>query len=127
MGYTPAILTGGFDLLALRAAHELGVKHVLCNHFMTQRGKIEGVVPPIVTAQAKADHMIKLCDALGTPPVRCVAVGDGANDIPMLKAAGFGIAFNASERVRDVARISVEGGDLRDILPYIPLPSDAKG
>jgi len=120
MGYTPAILTGGFDILALRAAGELGVHHVLCNRFRVSDGKVDGVASPMVTAHTKADYMMKLCDALGAPLEGCVAVGDGANDIPMLMAAGLGIAFNAGERVREAAQISVDGPDLRKILPHIP-------
>ncbi len=127
MGYTPAILTGGFDLLALRTARVLGVQHVLCNRFRIRDGKVDGVASPIVTAQAKADHMIKLCDSLGLNPECSIAVGDGANDIPMLRSAGLGIAFNAGEKVKEAAQISVEGPDLRVILPHIPHLDGGKG
>ncbi len=120
MGYTPAIITGGFDLLANRVARELGVNYVLCNRFTVNNGIVDGVAPPMVTPQTKVDHMLGLCDALGVPPEGSVAVGDGANDIPMLRAAGLGIAFNAREVVRKAVDVSVDGPDLRNILPHIP-------
>ena len=63
--------------------------------------------------------MKHLAAKLGTPLTRAIAVGDGANDIPMLCTAGLGIAFDAPPRVREAARAAVEGRDLRKILPII--------
>lgn len=119
MSLTPIILTGGFDLLALRVAAQLGIDHVRCNRFQEKDGRVIGVGRPIVTPQAKADHLKELAEILGTFPSHCVAVGDGANDIPMFQAAGMSIAFNASPKVKEAARVSVEGLDLTAILPYI--------
>ncbi len=119
MGLTPAIITGGFDLLAHPIADRLQIDHVYANHIIEERGKVSGLRPPVVTSRAKADHLKHLAAKLGTPLTHAIAVGDGANDVPMLCTAGLGIAFDAPPRVREAARAAVEGGDLRKILPII--------
>ena len=119
MGVTPAIITGGFDFLAHPIADRLRIDHVYANHITEKRGKASGLRPPVVTPLAKADHLKRLAAELGTPLTHTIAVGDGANDVPMLCTAGLGIAFDAPPRVRKAARAVVEGGDLRKILPLI--------
>ncbi len=124
MGLTPAIITGGFDLLATPVADRLGIDHVCANRLAEERGRVSGLRPPIVTPHAKAEHLRRLAAELGTPLERAIAVGDGANDVPMLCTAGLGIAFDAPPRVREAAHASVDGGDLRGILPIIALHLD---
>ena len=119
MGVTPAIITGGFDLLAKPIAERLQVDYVYANHFTEEKGLVTGLDNPVVTPRAKAEHLKCLAAELGIPLNRSIAVGDGANDIPMLCAAGFGIAFDAPPRVREAARASVDGGDIRGILPIV--------
>lgn len=118
MGLTPAIITSGFDILANRVARQLRIEHVYANSFDIVDGRVAGVRRPIVTAEAKAVHLAALADRLGVSLDGCVAVGDGANDLPMIYAAGLGIAFNAKPIVRRAADVSVEG-DLGLILPYV--------
>ncbi len=119
MGVTPAIITGGFDFLACRAAEVLKIDHVCANRLVEEDGRIAGLAEPVVTPRGKAESLKRLADELNAPLWRCVAVGDGANDIPMLCAAGLGVAFDAPYRVREAARACVEGKDLRGILPIV--------
>ena len=119
MGLTPAIVTGGFDFLARRAAEALQIDLVCANHLIEEEGRVAGLAKPVVTPRAKAEHFRRLAEEMNAPLWRCVAVGDGANDIPMLCTAGLGVAFDAPHRVREAARASVEGKDLRAILPVV--------
>jgi phosphoserine phosphatase len=119
MGLTPAIITGGFDFLAEPIAEQLQIDHVFANHLIEEHGGAFSLRPPLVTPRVKAEHLKLLAMKLETPLIHTIAVGDGANDIPMLCAAGFGIAFDAPSRVREAAHTSVDGGDLRGILPLV--------
>jgi phosphoserine phosphatase len=127
MGLIPAIITGGFDLLAEPIADRLHIDHVCANHLAEERGVALAVRPPVVTPRAKAEHLKRLADELGTPLARAVAVGDGANDVPMLCTAGLGIAFDAPPRVSEAAHVAVDGGDLRRILPLVARYLDRSG
>lgn len=119
LGGVPIIVTGGFDILAHRAAYLLGIEYVCCNKFMIEDGCITGITPPIITGTSKAEKLLGLASWLGVNPDQCVSVGDGANDIEMMKATGLSIAYNGRLKVRKTAKKSVEGGDLRRILPII--------
>jgi len=119
LGGVPIIVTGGFDILAHRAAYLLGIEYVCCNKFKLQDGCITGIHPPIITGKGKAEKLLGLASWLGVKPDQCVAVGDGANDIEMMRATGLSIAYNGRPKVRETAKKSVEGGDLRYILPII--------
>ena len=118
IGLTPVIITGGFDILADRVARQLHIEYVYANSFDVVGGHVAGVKKPIVTPEAKAIYLEAFANRFGVNLESCIAVGDGANDIPMICAAGLGIAFNAKSIVREVADVSVEG-DLRRILPYV--------
>lgn len=87
--------------------------------FIVRDGVVEGIRRPIVTPRLKSDLMANIAGQLGFEMRECVAVGDGANDLPMMEAAGLSIAFNAKRAVRERADVAVDGEDLRDILPYI--------
>ncbi len=119
LGGIPVIITGGFDILAERIAESLGIEYVCCNHFSVESDRIIGVKEPIVTGVGKAEKLLGLASWLGVDPKHCIAVGDGANDIQMMKAAGLSIAYNGREKVRRTATVAVNGGDLRLILPYV--------
>jgi phosphoserine phosphatase len=118
-GCVPAIITGGFDVLACRAAHELGITYVTCNRFRVEDGRVTGVMEPVVTAEEKSLRLKALAGWLGEDPSRCVTVGDGANDIEMMEAAGFSIAFNGRPTVKACADVSIDSADLRDVLPHV--------
>ena len=118
MGGVPIIVTGGFDILAHRAAYLLGIDYVCCNRFQVTDGAIKGVREPIITGKSKAEKLLGLASWLGVNPSRCVSIGDGANDIEMMKATGLSIAYNGRRLVREVAKKNVDG-DLRKVLPII--------
>ena len=119
LGGIPIIVTGGFDILAHRAAYLLGIEYVCCNGFKLQDGYITGIQNPIITGKSKAEKLLGLARWLGVNPDQCVSVGDGANDIEMMKATGLSIAYNGRQKVKETAKKSVEAGDLRRILPII--------
>ena len=119
MGFTSAIISGGFDLIADPVAERLQIDHVYSNHLSEERGMVFDLKPPMVTPYAKAECLSRLASELSTPLARAIAVGDGANDVSMLRTAGLGIAFDAPPRVREAARVAVNGGDLRKILPIV--------
>ncbi|MGQ9679842.1 MAG: phosphoserine phosphatase SerB [Candidatus Bathyarchaeia archaeon] len=119
LGCIPAIITGGFDILAERVARELEIDIVFSNRFLLNKGKIASVKRPIITPELKARYLIQVSKTFGFGLDMCVAIGDGANDIPMMKIAGLSIAFNAKDCVKAKADVVVDMDDLRGILPYI--------
>jgi len=118
-GWKTAIITGGFDVSAEPFAKAHRVDYVYSNRFKVEGGRIAGVEEPLVTPERKLEVFIGLARGLGLGPEECVAVGDGANDIPMIGAAGLGIALNAKPIVRKTAELSIDTNDLRTILPHL--------
>jgi len=119
LGGVPIIVTGGFEVLASRVAGELGIEYVCCNRFTVEEKKITGFKEPVITGKGKSEKLLGLASWLGVQPKRCVAIGDGANDIPMMQSCGLSIAFNAREKVLRTATVSISGKDLRQVLPHI--------
>lgn len=117
LGLKTAILSGGFDCVVNRFKDELGIDVAYSNSLEMKNGVATGeVIPPIVNAERKAQllEMIALQEGISLEQV--VAVGDGANDLPMLQKAGLGIAFNAKPKVREKAALAINQQDLRNIL-----------
>lgn len=108
LGYRIALVSGGFDAITDKIAAELGISDTASNHLEIVDGRLTGrVVGPIVDARGKADALRRFAAAQDLGTERAVAVGDGANDLQMLAAAGLGIAFNAKPAVRDAAHTAV--------------------
>ena len=108
LGYRIAIISGGFTHFTDHLRDLLGLDHAYANQLEVIDGVLTGrVVGELVDANAKADLLRKIAAQEGIPLEQTVAVGDGANDLPMLKAAGLGIAFNAKPIVRDAADTAV--------------------
>jgi len=118
-GFVPAIISGGFEILADHFAAVLGIEIVCANRLVVSRGRIAGIRKPILTPQLKADLLVNIAGQLGFGTEECVAVGDGAIDVHMLEAAGLGIAFNGKSCVREAANVAVDSGDLKDVVPHI--------
>jgi len=104
LGYTVAAVSGGFDFFVERLQEVLGLDHVYANELEIRDGKLTGrIVGTVIDRASKADVLRQVAAAKGIPLEQTVAVGDGANDVDMLAAAGLGIAFNARPVVREAA------------------------
>jgi phosphoserine phosphatase len=101
LGFRVALVSGGFTAVVDPLAAELGVHHARANELEVRDGVLTGrVVGEVVDRAAKARHLREFAALEGIPLERTVAIGDGANDLDMLAAAGLGIAFNAKPVVR---------------------------
>ncbi len=108
LGYTTAVVSGGFIEVVGVLAERLGIDHAHANRLEVVDGRLTGaLVGPVVDQVGKARLLRQIAEAEGVPLEQVVAVGDGANDLDMLAAAGLGIAFNAKPRVRASADASV--------------------
>jgi phosphoserine phosphatase len=97
-------VSGGFTQVIQAIVTDLGIDHLAANELEIKDGVLTGgLVGPIVDRVGKAQALIRFAVAAGVPQSRTIAVGDGANDLDMLAAAGLGIAFNAKPMVRDAA------------------------
>jgi phosphoserine phosphatase len=116
-GVATALMSGGFTVFTEPVAAQLGFDRVVANQLDVADGKLAGTVsPPIVTGATKRDTLVALAGELGLPLGETLAVGDGANDLPMMDAAGFGIAFRAKPAVAAASRWRIDHGDLTALL-----------
>lgn len=130
LGYKTAILSGGFNFFARNLQQRLGIDYVHSNELEIVDGKVTGrVIPPIVNGERKAALLKEIAQKEGISLEQVVAVGDGANDIPMISLSGMGIAYRAKPRVRQQADHSISclgldgllyliGVRDRDLLPH---------
>ena len=120
LGYKTAILSGGFTFFGRVLQDRLGIDHVHANTLDVRDGVATGeIVPPIIDGNGKAEHLKQIAVREGLSLEQCIAVGDGANDLPMLRCAGLGIAFRAKPIVRSSARQSISSMGLDGILYLI--------
>jgi phosphoserine phosphatase len=116
-GAVAALVTGGFTIFADRVAAELGFDRVVANRLELADGRFTGgVAAPIVTGETKRQTLLALAAEHGFLPAQTIAVGDGANDLPMLSAAGIGVAFRAKPAVAVAARWRLDHADLTGLL-----------
>lgn len=122
-GGTVAVVSGGFHEVIDPLARELGLDHWRANRLAVADGRLTGeVVAPVVDAAAKAAALREWADAAGLPLRQTVAVGDGANDLPMMAICGLSVGFDAKAPVRDVAHVLLDERDLGMLLPALGLP-----
>ena len=108
IGMKVGIVSGGFTVFTDRLKRELDLDHAFANELEIRDGKITGeVIGDIIDRRKKADVLRIVASAEGIPLGQTVAVGDGANDLDMLAAAGLGIAFNAKPVVKEAADTAV--------------------
>jgi phosphoserine phosphatase len=104
LGYSVAVVSGGFAPVVERLAADLGIDHAVGNQVEVVDGRLTGrLVGDIVDRAGKATVLRRIAAAEQIPLEQTVAIGDGANDLDMLATAGLGIAFNAKPVVREVA------------------------
>jgi phosphoserine phosphatase len=116
-GYRTAIISGGFTYFGNYLQQRLAIDHVYANELEIIDGKLTGkVIGPIVNAQRKASLLEQLASEEGVDRKQTIAIGDGANDLPMLARAGLGIAFHAKPVVRQAAEHRVSNLGLDAVL-----------
>ncbi len=116
-GFKTAILSGGFSYFGNHLKAKLGIDYVHANTLEIKNGQLTGnVVHPVVDGPRKALLLKEIAEQEGIDPQQTIAVGDGANDLPMLSVAGLGIAFRAKPLVRESAKQSMSTHGLDSIL-----------
>lgn len=120
LGYKTAILSGGFTFVGRELQRRLGIDYLRANELDIKDGVVTGQVrEPIVDGERKAHYLTEIARTEGLNMEQVIAVGDGANDLPMLGLAGLGIAFRAKPVVRQSARQSLSTIGLDGILYLI--------
>ena len=115
-GYA-ALVSGGFTQFTSKIAKKLGFDENHANQLIENDGKLTGKVHlPVLGANAKVDQLQNIANTRGLEPDDFIAVGDGANDLPMLKTAGTGVALHAKPSVAAEASIKIDHGDLTSLL-----------
>ena len=121
LGFRCGIVSGGFSQLTDALAAELGLDYAAANTLEIAGGKLTG---PVIDRAGKAAALRQFAERAGVPLSQTVAVGDGANDLDMIAAAGMGIAFNAKQAVRDAADASVSVPYLDTVLYLLGVSRD---
>ena len=125
MGYRTAVVSGGFIQVLEDLAEDLQLDYVRANTLEIVDGKLTGrVTGDIVDRARKAELLREFAEDSGLQMYQTVAVGDGANDIDMLSAAGLGIAFNAKPALREIADTSVNYPFLDEVLHILGVPRE---
>ena len=125
LGFRCGIVSGGFSQLTDALAADLGLDYAAANTLEIARGKLTGqLTGPVIDRAGKAAALRQFAELAGVPLSQTVAVGDGANDLDMIAAAGMGIAFNARQAVRDAADASVSVPYLDTVLYLLGVSRD---
>ncbi|KAB8295637.1 phosphoserine phosphatase SerB [Bifidobacterium avesanii] len=119
-GWKVGVVSGGFHEVVDRLVADAHIDHALANRLGAADGTLTGeVLGEIVTKDVKLDALRRWAAEDGVPMDQTAAVGDGANDIPMILAAGLGVAFCAKPRTRAAAPHAVDERDLRKVLDFL--------
>jgi phosphoserine phosphatase len=118
-GVRTVLVSGGFTFFAERVGEAIGFDAVRANRLGASAARLDGTVAePILGAEAKRTALLEQ----GIDPATAVAIGDGANDVPMLQAAGFGIAYHGKPAAVAAADAAVRYGDLTAVLHALGVP-----
>lgn len=116
-GAKTILVSGGFTLFTNKIAHRIGFNENHANILEIKNGKLTGrVIEPILDKSSKLEILQNLIEKYGLAKEDTIAVGDGANDLPMLKYAGIGVAFRAKEIVRQETQFHINYTDLTSLL-----------
>ena len=116
-GGVTVLVSGGFTHFADKVAETIGFDHVIANRLEVEGGRIRGTVgAPIVGAYAKRDALLDAAALAGIDVEETLAVGDGANDIPMIESAGLGVAYHAKPAAAAAAAARIDHNDLTALL-----------
>jgi len=116
-GAWTALVSGGFDVFTSRIADMLGFQENRANRLIEQDGKFTGTVAePILGRAAKAEALLDIAARLGLTTGDAIAVGDGANDLDMIRLAGTGVALHAKPTVAAQAKVRIDHSDLTALL-----------
>lgn len=123
-GLTLVLVSGGFTYFTRFVAAELGMDFVRSNELEIDHGALTGRVVmqdwgDICDGEQKRLMLLACCDKIGCRPDQAIAVGDGANDLPMMGAAGLSVAYHAKPKVREQARIAINEGGLERLLELL--------
>ena len=119
-GIQVGLVSGGFTLIVDRLAKSLGIAHFSANQLEVKDGHLTGkLVGQIISPEVKKEILEQWRKELQLPRDRTVAIGDGANDLLMLKSAGLGIAFCAKEVLKKEIQYHVDKRDFLEVLPLI--------
>lgn len=115
-GYEIAIITGSFDVIALKVKELINADYAFYNTLEVDDGKLTGEVSGPLITQNKVDVLRQLVDEIGITLDECATIGDGANDLEMIKNAKIGIAYNAKPILKENADVQINEKDLRKVL-----------
>lgn len=124
-GIYTVLISGGFDTIARPVAHQLGFDEVHSNRLEVHNGILTGsVLAPIVDANSKRELLLSIAAKLSIDPVECCAIGDGANDIPMIMLASLGIAYQGKPATREATPYQINHTSLATALCFMGLQSE---
>ena len=123
-GVRTILISGGFEQVVFAVAKKLEFDEVYCNRLVIEDGRLTGeVMEPIVNAAYKRDKLIERAAELNIPLNACCAIGDGANDLPMVQKAGLGIAYRGKPVLRNACPCRIDHTDLSTALAFMGLTS----
>jgi phosphoserine phosphatase len=123
-GMKVLLVSGGFTFFAERVCERLGIDYMRANVLEIEDGVLTGrmIDQPwgdICDGMEKRKTLIEICAQLGISPQQAIAVGDGANDLPMMGEAGLSVAFQAKPKVREQAMVAINSGGLDRLLDVL--------
>jgi phosphoserine phosphatase len=129
-GLKTLLVSGGFTFFTDRVRDRLQIDFTRSNVLGIEGEALTGRMVDqswgdICDGVEKRKMLLETCDALGIAPARAIAIGDGANDLPMMAAAGLSVAYRAKPRVRDAAMVAIDAGGLDRLLEVVVVSSPA--